>query len=582
MLTNLPTWRARGLWMLAAVLLGCGPAADPDAGRALDAGRRDAGRADAGTQDAGRVDAGQPGIAAMHDRDVRGVWIATVFNINWPSRTGLSAEAQQAELIALLDAAEEAGANAVFFQARAEADAFYRSELEPFSRFLTGTQGGDPGYDPLSFVIDAAHARGLELHVWMNPYRAFASADASGTSAAHVTRAQPEIVRTYGTNHWIDPGSDAGRAHTLAVIRDVLNRYDVDGLHFDDYFYPYPAGGQAFDDDVTYSAYTAAGGTLERDDWRRDNVHQMVEAVHTLVREIRPDVRFGISPFGIYRPGMPEGIVGLDPVAELYADPLRWMTEGWVDYIAPQLYWPTTRTGQAFERLLDWWADRAMETGRWLLVGHYTAQLDSASDWSRSEFETQLALVRGARDRRTRGSIHYHLGPIVEDRSGIATYLRDTHHAEPAATPPLVDAVGPAPSPPTVSVDEADVLWSAPDERHLAAYEETDAGLRLRRLFPAGAGRGTLSRGSWVLTLIDRQGLEGRGTRVQIDAEGPVDPPPDPPPTGASCTHSFGGTYAHGACSASYQCCDGAWRMGTDVCGACVCVETSGNTGCAP
>ncbi|HJL18098.1 MAG TPA: family 10 glycosylhydrolase [Sandaracinaceae bacterium LLY-WYZ-13_1] len=582
-------WR-RGCWTLydpmrhvipiraalcLALVLGCGePAAAPDAaspGVDATADATDAG-ADAAPTD---PDGGTALVEVSHPREVRGVWIATVFNINWPSRAGLTAAAQRAELDALLDAAADAGLNAVFFQVRAEADAFYRSELEPFSRFLTGTAGGDPGYDPLAYAVEAAHARGLELHAWMNPYRAWASADASGAAGSHLTRARPELTVATGSYHWIDPGLEAGRAHTLAVIRDVLERYDVDGLHFDDYFYPYPGDGGTFDDAATYDAYRAGGGTLSRGDWRRDNVNRMVEAVHALVREVRPDVRFGISPFGIYRPGMPEGIVGLDAYAQIYCDPLAWLDGGWVDYLAPQLYWPTTREAQAFGRLLDWWAARARAADRDLLAGSYLAQLGSSSEWTLDELRTQADLVRDGREDGVRGSVWYHVGPIAENRAGFADVLRRDHYAAPAATPPLPGAEG-RPEPPAPMIEGAEVTVAAADAlRHVAVYAPGGA---LTRLVPADGAPLILPRGDHVLSVIDRHGRESLGVPIVIDADAPS---PEPPPDGDGCTHRFGGRYGHRACSPSYQCCDGAWVPRSDGgCGACTCVEETGETGC--
>ena len=564
-----------GLVLLASCNAGPEPH-PPDAGGGFDARVEDAGPA----EDAqARVDAEPPAedtVVVAHTREVRGAWIATVWNINWPSRTGLSAAAQQAEMERLLDAAQAAGLNAIFLQIRAEADAFYDSPHEPWSRFLTGTQGVDPGYDPLAFAIEAAHARGLELHAWLNPYRALTTTDTSVAAADHVVNARPEVVRRYGRYHWIDPGSEAGLAHTLAVIRDVLERYDVDGVHFDDYFYPYPESGWTFDDDASYAAYTSAGGTLERDDWRRDNVHRMVAAVHDLVAELRADVRFGISPFGIYRPGMPEGIRGLDPVAALFADPMRWMQEGWIDYVAPQLYWPTTRSGQAYDRLLAWWADRAAEHGRTLLIGNYLAQLGSDAEWSLDELRTQVSLTQAEPDAQ--GNIYYHIDPVDEDRMGFASMLAEDFYARPAASPALVDATGTVDAP-TVGVSGADVTVTASGAlRSFAAYRAVDGVWQLERLVPAATPAFTLWRGRWAISAIDRRGLESRGRVVEISVG---DPPTEPPPPGgAACTHSFGGRYAHTACSASYQCCDGAWAMIDAGCGACLCVETTGETGC--
>ncbi|MBX3274597.1 MAG: family 10 glycosylhydrolase [Sandaracinaceae bacterium] len=566
-------------WTLAALALAlaaCDGEGAADGGLDAAAPAGDAGP-DAQVTDAQVTDAAPPDGAAppdagpgvetvevSHAREIRGVWIATVYNINWPSSSRLDAAAQRAELDGLLDTARAAGMNSVFLQVRAESDAFYRSELEPWSRFLTGTPGRDPGWDPLAYAVDAAHARGLELHAWMNPYRALVSGEPSAAASTHIVNARPDLVVRYGSLHWMDPGNPEGRAHVLAVIRDVLTRYDLDGLHFDDYFYPYPESGVAFPDDATFAAY---GGGLSRPDWRRQNVNTMVREVHELVRAVRPDVRFGISPFGIYRPDMPPGIRGLDQYAALFADPLAWMEGGHVDYIAPQLYWPTTQTAQDYARLLEWWSERADATGRTLVVGNYLAQLGSSAAWSLEEIRTQLRLVRD--EPRAHGNIQYHIGPITTDRMGVRAALA-AHHATPAATPALVDR-GPAPSPPGVTVAGSQVTLTG-EGRCFAAYREVGGAFRIERLIFASSA--TLSRGRWAISRIARDGTESRGVVVTIADGG------EPPPEGMACTHSFGGRYAHTACSASYQCCDGAWRMRTEGCGACRCVEESGSVGC--
>ena len=286
---------------------------------------------------------GGPGeelVEVGHTRELRGVWVASVGNINFPSEQGLSAEAQQAELTAMFDAVAAAGLNAVFFQVRPECDALYASPLEPWSRYLTGTQGQDPGYDPLEFAVTQAHARGLELHAWFNPYRAKASA-ASKAADGHISKLLPQYAYTYGNFLWMDPGAVEVQDQLVAVIADVVTRYDIDGVHFDDYFYPYP-DEDPFPDSGTYGAYVQGGGQLGLADWRRDNVNRVVERVGLEVAKLRPSVRWGISPFGIYRPGIPEGIQGLDQYDAIYADPVKWMQEGWLDYLAPQLYWPST------------------------------------------------------------------------------------------------------------------------------------------------------------------------------------------------------------------------------------------------
>ncbi|MBU1241228.1 family 10 glycosylhydrolase, partial [Myxococcota bacterium] len=328
------------------------------------------------------------------------------------------------------------------------------------------------------------------------------------------------------------------------------------------YFYPYPQAGIDFPDDATYAAH---GGGLSLGDWRRQNVNQMVAAVMTLVRDIRPEVRFGIAPFGIYRPGMPEGITGLDQWAQLFADPLAWMETGDVDYIAPQLYWPTTQAGQEYGLLLDWWAVEALANGRDFYIGNYLSKLGTTSAWSRAEIEEQLRLAR--EDPRVLGTIQYQIEPLVEDRDSITSYFA-VHNATPASTPPIPDA-DEVPDPPVVTVAGAQVTLSGAG-RYYAVYLDEEGSWVISRL--VHGDQATLYRGRWAISVVGRNGLESLGVVVAIE-EGE-------PPTGDPCTHSYGGVYVNGGCSASYQCCDGVWEAGTDVCGACVCVEATGTIGC--
>ncbi|HEX9938601.1 MAG TPA: family 10 glycosylhydrolase, partial [Longimicrobium sp.] len=299
-------------------------------------------------------------------REFRGVWIATVANIDWPSRPGLPADSQRAELIALLDRAQALRLNAIVFQIRPAGDALYRSQLEPWSEYLTGAQGTPPsdGYDPLEFAITESHRRGMQLHAWFNPYRARHMSAKTPEAANHISRTHPEVVKQYGRYLWMDPGEPRVQDHSMAVILDVVRRYDVDGVHIDDYFYPYPerdsatGGNREFPDEASWRRYQAGGGRLSRDDWRRNNVDRFVERMYREVHQVKPWVQVGISPFGIWRPGYPAQITaGLDQYAGLYADARKWLREGWTDYFVPQLYWPIARTGQSYPVLLDWWAN---------------------------------------------------------------------------------------------------------------------------------------------------------------------------------------------------------------------------------
>ncbi|MEO6526692.1 MAG: family 10 glycosylhydrolase, partial [Gemmatimonadaceae bacterium] len=258
-------------------------------------------------------------------RELRAVWVATVDNMDWPSRSGLSTAQQQAELIAILDKLVQLNMNAIVLQVRPAADALYASQDEPWSDVLSGEMGRapEPFYDPLAFAVTEAHKRGLELHAWINPYRAKNSSTRS-VSSNHVSRTQPELVRTYGPFLWLDPGDPKVRDLTTRVALDIVRRYDIDALHMDDYFYPYRESRNGreldFPDDATWRRYQQGGGTLARNDWRRENVNLLVRQLNDAVHAVKPWVRFGISPFGIWRPGFPESVRGLDQYSEIYAD----------------------------------------------------------------------------------------------------------------------------------------------------------------------------------------------------------------------------------------------------------------------
>ena len=379
-------------------------------------------------------------------RELRAAWIATVGNIDWPSRPGLSTVEQQAELVALLDRAAELKLNAVIFQVRPAADALYASRLEPWSEYLVGTQGvaPDPYYDPLAFAIEEAHRRGLELHAWFNPYRARHASARSEPAATHVSRRHPELVRRYGPYLWMDPGDPAVRRLTRRVVLDVVRRYDVDGVHIDDYFYPYQENDAAgrlipFPDDVTWRRYRRAGGRLSRDDWRRRNVDLLVRELYEAIKATKPWVKFGISPFGIWRPGSPPTIRGLDAYTELFADSRKWVRNGWLDYVAPQLYWSVDSLGQSFPLLLRWWTEQNVH-GRHVWPGLFTSRVGAQSDrhWSTDEIVEQIRLTRA--QPGASGDIHFSmkaLMPAPEDpaRDTLAGRLRDTLYAEPALVP---------------------------------------------------------------------------------------------------------------------------------------------------
>lgn len=385
-------------------------------------------------------------------REFRGLWIATVANIDWPSRSGLSVAAQQAELLTILNRAQELRLNAVLLQVRAAGDAMYSSNLEPWSRSLTGVQGTAPGWDPLTFAVAEAHARGIELHAWFNPFRAGNVADTALLAPQHFARRRPDLARTYCTQRWFDPGEAEVHAHTYAVIRDVMRRYDIDAVHLDDFFYPYPdsrCAGLQFPDSATYARYQAQGGTLSRNDWRRDNVNRFVQQLQREVRAESPTVRVGISPFGIWRPGSPTGVVGLDAYASIFADSRLWFTSGWVDYLAPQLYWSRSASGQSFTALLDWWSQQNTQRRHlWPGLAAYRVADGSSSAYVAGEIEGQVAAMRARSGSAggPSGTILYNTTSVVSNRGGLGTLLETSVNTTGAVVPATtwLDATRPA------------------------------------------------------------------------------------------------------------------------------------------
>jgi uncharacterized lipoprotein YddW (UPF0748 family) len=390
-------------------------------------------------------------------REFRGAWIATVANIDWPSKPGLSTVQQKAELISLLDRAAQLHFNAVLFQVRPASDAMYASPLEPWSEYLTGMQGKapEPFYDPLAFAIEEAHKRGLELHAWFNPFRARHLPAKSPVALNHISKTRPELVRKYGDQLWLDPGEPAARAHVLRVVMDVVNRYDVDGVTFDDYFYPYLEKNSAgreldFPDDASWIKFGATN-RLSHADWRRQNINQFVQSVYHSIKAAKPWVQFGISPFGIWRPQNPPQIHGLDAYANLYADSRQWLVNGWVDYLAPQLYWPVASREQSFPALLQWWRAQNVK-GRHL----WPALNDSAvgEKFSANEISRQIQI---AREQLVGGKIHYHLRSVL-DNPTLADSVRAAY-AQPALVPasPWLDSV--PPGKPKITITEARSGW---------------------------------------------------------------------------------------------------------------------------
>jgi uncharacterized lipoprotein YddW (UPF0748 family) len=392
--------------------------------------------------------------------------VATVANINWPSEPGLPTEAQRREAVELLDLLQELHFNAVILQVRPHADALYRSQLEPWSYYLTGEQGRapDPEYDPLEFWIEEAHARGIELHAWLNPYRAHhpQGGPVTGTS---LVRTRPELVVSLSQGFWwMDPALKQTREHSLAVVQDIVRRYDVDGIHFDDYFYPYPEynGGADFPDSVSWNAYVREGGKRSRGDWRREAVNVFIRDVYRAVRREKPWVKFGLSPFGIWRPGFPESIGGFDQYDRLYADARLWLREGWIDYFTPQLYWPIGQIPQSYPVLLGWWT-RENAKRRHLWPGINVGRFPGAR--GAQEAVDQIMVTRGMIPEGP-GNVHWSIGPLVRSDT-LAAAVVEGPYARDALVPPSPWLDSRPPAAPTVVMDSsgADVVvrWEHPD-----------------------------------------------------------------------------------------------------------------------
>lgn len=359
-------------------------------------------------------------------RELRGVWIATVANIDWPSRAGLSVAKQKEELIAILDNHQRAGMNAIYLQIRPSADAFYGKGQEPWSRFLMGKQGQapQPFYDPLEFAIEESHKRGMELHPWFNPYRATFDLVQANVSADHITRKKPEWFFSYGGKKWFNPGIPEVRAYIIDIIMEVVKNYDIDGVHFDDYFYPYPDGNKPIPDAATFKKY--GEGFSQVADWRRNNVNELVRELSEKIRAEKRHVRFGISPFGIWdnQQHHPQGSEsnGFSGYRQLYADALKWTQEGWVDYVTPQLYFPFYYRAAPYEKLVDWWSMNA--NGRHLYIGHasYRANNNSEGWKNRSQIPDQIRYLR--KTPESNGSVFYSSKSIVQNLAGIRDSLQ--------------------------------------------------------------------------------------------------------------------------------------------------------------
>ena len=369
--------------------------------------------------------------------EMRGVWVATVMNIDWPSKPGLGTKIQQEEAIAILERAKSLGFNTIFLQVRPVGDALYHSCKEPWSAFLTGREGKqpEPFYDPLQFWIDQAHQRGLELHAWINPFRASLHFNNSSNPSNAMVKHKDWLVR-YGERYYFDPGIPEARDYLMKVVADIVNRYDIDGLHLDDYFYPYPIKDVVFNDDRSFDLY---GKGMQRDAWRRQNVDEVIKSLNQTVKQIKPWVKFGVSPFGVWRniatdPTGSDTTAGVECYDDLHADILLWERQGWIDYVIPQIYWTTNDIPANYIKLLDWW--NTVTLNRHLYIGHALYKINASTPfWEiASEMPNQIRLAR-QRENVT-GSVFFSMVHLNRnDLLGFQDSLKFDLYQTPALTP---------------------------------------------------------------------------------------------------------------------------------------------------
>lgn len=369
--------------------------------------------------------------------EFRAAWIATVDNIDWPSKKGLPVDSQKAEFIRILDLHKKNGLNAIIMQIRPATDAFYPSPYEPWSEWLSGVQGKPPSpyYDPLQFMIDETHKRSMEFHAWCNPYRADFSIGKASIAPSHITRIHPQWFLDYGGKKYFDPGNKEAQEFVVDVIRDITERYDVDAVHFDDYFYPYRVAGKEFPDSLSYAQY---GKGMTKDDWRRSNVDSIIYKLFTVIRKTKPHVQFGISPFGVWRnadkdPRGSNTKAGQTNYDDLYADILLWLQKGWIDYVAPQLYWEMGHKAAPYEVLIDWWSKNTYGKHCYIGLGIYRANGRDEAWKDSTLLPRQIEMLRNTPN--IHGMVFFSSKSFFNNPNGWNDSLRLNYFKEPALLP---------------------------------------------------------------------------------------------------------------------------------------------------
>ncbi|MEP2278422.1 family 10 glycosylhydrolase [Maribacter sp.] len=372
-------------------------------------------------------------------REFRGVWIATVVNIDWPKNGNDSAKKQKADYLKILDFYEKENYNAVIVQVRAAGDAFYQSDYAPYSRFLTGKEGTPPKWntDVLDWMINEAHARGMEFHAWLNPYRATFDENFEVLSETHDYCTHPEWIVHYGKKNYYNPGLPEVRNHFSNIIAELVTTYDVDAIHFDDYFYPYTIKDAVFNDSLAFETYAEQGQTI--DDWRRSNIDSLVRQSHETIKSIKPWVQFGISPFGVWKNNStdPKGSdtkAGQTTYEDLYADPLLWMQKGWIDYLAPQVYWSMDLPVASHRKIVDWWSKNNYNTNLYVGNGPYKIRNNSDKAWDDiEEIPNQIELARETPE--IQGNIMFSAKSLMKDNDDVVEYMHKKYYKKPALNP---------------------------------------------------------------------------------------------------------------------------------------------------
>lgn len=362
---------------------------------------------------------------AKERKEMRGIWVATVLNIDWPSKKGLSVESQKQEFIKILDNVKEWNMNAVFVQIKPVGDAFYPSKFSPWSEYLTGKQGENPGYDPLKFMIEEAHKRNIEFHAWFNPYRLTMSGGIDKLSNDNIGKQRPDWTITYGGKLYLNPGIPEVNDYIVKSIMEVVENYDIDGVHMDDYFYPYKVKGEIYNDEEQYNKY--GSNFLKVDDWRRDNVNKLIEKLYSSIKHKNKNIEFGISPFGVWRNISTDSVRGSNTKAgiqnydDLYADILYWMKKNWIDYVAPQIYWNQGFKIAEYNTLVDWWSKYAKETKTNLYIGQAAYRI---KDWEKDdELINQIKYNR--KSEEVKGSIFFSYSSLVKNPKGILEKIKN-------------------------------------------------------------------------------------------------------------------------------------------------------------